>query len=253
MTSIDLNADLGEGFGPWQLGQDAEVLGLVTSASIACGFHAGDPRIMRASVATAVSRGVAIGAHPGYPDLMGFGRRELGASPEEIHADVLYQVGALQAIARAAGSAVRYVKPHGALYNRAARDHAIAGAIAAAVREADPDLWLLGLAGSALVSAGTAAGLRVAAEAFLDRNYEADGTLTPRSHPAAVLTEPEACAERAMRLITMGRVPARDGTELAIRADSLCAHGDGPTAAALLRLVRQRCMAAGIACQPFAK
>lgn len=252
MTSIDLNADLGESFGPWQLGHDAEVLGLVTSASIACGFHAGDPRIMRGTVATAVARGVTIGAHPGYPDLVGFGRRELGASPEEVHADVLYQVGALQAMAHAAGNRVRYVKPHGALYNRAARDHAVASAIAAAVREADPDLWLLGLAGSAMVTAGVAAGLRVAAEAFIDRNYEADGTLTPRSHPGAVLSDPAVCAERALRLITTGYVTARDGTELAIRADSLCAHGDGPTAAALLRLVRQRCAAAGITCRSFA-
>lgn len=252
MTSIDLNADLGESFGTWRLGHDAEVLGLVTSASIACGFHAGDPRTMRATVATAAARGVTIGAHPGYPDLVGFGRRELDASPEEVHADVLYQVGALQAMARAAGSAVRYVKPHGALYNRAARDPAIASAIAAAVHEADPDLWLLGLAGSALVAAGLAAGLRVAAEAFIDRNYEADGTLTPRSRPEAVLSEPEACATRALRMITSGHVTARDGTELTITVDSLCAHGDGPTAAALLRLVRQRCSAAGIACRPFA-
>lgn len=251
MTTIDLNADLGEGFGPWRLGHDTELLGLVTSASIACGFHAGDPRTMRSTVATAVARGVALGAHPGYPDLVGFGRRELGASPEEVHADVLYQVGALQAMARAAGSRVRYVKPHGALYNRAARDPAVAGAIAAAVREADPSLWLLGLAGSAMITAGVATGLRVAAEAFLDRNYEADGTLTPRSDPAAVLTDPDACAERALHMITAGRVTARDGTELAIRADSLCAHGDGQTAAALLRLVRQRCAAAGITCRSF--
>lgn len=252
MTSIDLNADLGEGFGPWQLGSDAELLDIVTSASIACGFHAGDPAVMRRTVAAAVARGVTIGAHPGYPDLVGFGRRDLAATPDQVHADVLYQVGALQAIARAAGGAVRYVKPHGALYNRAARDGEVARAIAAAVHAADPALWLLGLAGSAMVEAGRAAGLRVAAEAFIDRAYERDGALTPRSEPGAVLADPEACAERALGIITAGRVVARDGTELAVHADSLCAHGDGPTAAALLRLVRQRCAAAGVTCRPFA-
>ncbi|HEX9164423.1 MAG TPA: 5-oxoprolinase subunit PxpA [Gemmatimonadales bacterium] len=252
MPAIDLNADLGEGFGRWSIGGDEAMLDLVTSASVACGFHAGDPQVMLATVRAAAARGVSVGAHPGYRDLVGFGRRDLAATPEQIHADVVYQVGALHACCRAAGTHVRYVKPHGALYNRAARDAAAADAIAAAVRDTDPALVLLGLAGSELVSAGRRAGLRVAAEAFVDRNYEADGTLTPRSRPDAVLADPEACARRAVRLVQHGLVTTRDGFELAVTAESLCVHGDGPAAIALLRQVRGAMAAAGVDLRPFA-
>ena len=252
MPTIDLNADLGEGFGRWSIGDDEALLDLVTSASVACGFHAGDPQVMLATVRAAAARGVSVGAHPGYRDLVGFGRRDLSATPEQIHADVLYQIGALDACCRANGIGMRYVKPHGALYNRAARDAAAADAIAAAVRDADPALVLLGLAGSELVSAGRRAGLQVAAEAFVDRNYEADGTLTPRSRPDAVLTDPDACARRAVRLVQHGLVTTRDGSELAVRAESLCVHGDGTTAIALLRQVRGALTAAGVALRPFA-
>ncbi len=252
MAAIDLNADLGEGFGRWTIGGDEALLDLVTSASIACGFHAGDPQVMVATAAAAAARGVSVGAHPGYPDLVGFGRRDLAATPDQIHCDVLYQIGALHACCLAAGTTVRYVKPHGALYNRAARDAAAANAVAAAVRDADPTLVLLGLAGSALVAAGRRAGLRVAEEAFVDRNYEADGTLTPRSHPDAVLTDPEFCAGRAVRLVQEGMVTARDGSELRVAAESLCVHGDGRTALALLRQVRGTLASAGILLRPFA-
>jgi UPF0271 protein len=252
MRAIDLNADLGEGFGRWTIGGDERLLDLVTSASVACGFHAGDPQVMLATVRAAAARGVSVGAHPGYRDLVGFGRRDLSASPDQIHADVLYQVGALQACCRAAGTAVRYVKPHGALYNRAARDTASADAIATAVRDAEPTLVLLGLAGSELVAAGRRAGLRVAAEAFVDRAYEADGTLTPRSLPGAVLTDPAACAERAVRMVEHQSVIARDGTVLTVTADSLCVHGDGPAAIALLRQVREALARQRITLRSFA-
>lgn len=252
MSAIDLNADLGEGFGRWTIGGDEALLDLVTSASVACGFHAGDPQVMLATAQAAAARGVSVGAHPGYRDLAGFGRRDLGATPEQIRTDVLYQVGALQACCRAAGTHVRYVKPHGALYNRAARDPAAADAIAVAVRDADPELVLLGLAGSELMAAGRRAGLRVAAEAFIDRAYEADGTLTPRGLAGAVLTDPGLCAERAVRICAHRTVVARDGSVLTVQADSLCVHGDGPTAAALLRQVRDALGAAGIAVRPFA-
>lgn len=250
--TIDLNADMGEAFGRWRL-DDAALLDVVTSASIACGFHAGDPRVMRETVVAAAARGVAIGAHPSYPDLVGFGRRELAATPAEIEADVVYQVGALAGVCAAAGTRLRYVKPHGALYNRAARDAAAADAIARAVRGVDGSLVLLGLAGSELVRAGERAGLRVAREAFVDRAYRADGTLVPRSEPGAVLHDVASVAERALRMVADGAVEAIDGTALRIEPDSLCAHGDGPEALAIVRAVRERLERAGIRVAPFAR
>ncbi|HEU5170254.1 MAG TPA: 5-oxoprolinase subunit PxpA [Gemmatimonadales bacterium] len=252
MFQVDLSADLGEGFGTWDRGVDAELLGLVSSASIACGFHAGDPVRMRRTAALARRHGVAIGAHPGYPDLLGFGRREVAATPEEIAAYVLYQVGALQACAAAEGARVRYVKPHGALYSRAAREPAVAGAIADAVRRVDPGLALLGLAGSALVDAARAAGLRPVPEAFLDRGYAPDGTLLPRDRPGALLDDAGVVAERAVRLVRDHVVAAADGTELRVNAESLCVHGDGAHAAALLRAVRARFLTEGVAVTAFA-
>jgi UPF0271 protein len=240
MPTIDLNADMGEGFGPYRLGNDADLLTLVTSASIACGFHAGDPVVMRETVAGAARRGVAIGAHPGYPDLLGFGRRPLAASADEVTAYVIYQVGALAAVCHAAGTRLRYVKPHGALYNRAASDPPTAAAIANAIRLVDSSLVLLGLAGSALIDAGRAAGLRTAAEAFIDRAYQPDGTLVPRDVAGAVVTDQATVVASAVRL-------AMDA-----RADSLCLHGDTVGAPTLLRAVRDALDARGVTIAAFA-
>lgn len=233
--TIDLNADVGEG-----APDDVGLLTLVTSASIACGFHAGDPMVMRATVATAAKHGVAIGVHPGYPDIEGFGRRAINATLDQITAYVIYQIGALEAVCRAAGTHIRYVKPHGALYNRAASDPPTAGAIANAIRLVAPSLWLLGLAGSALIEAGRAAGLRTAREGFIDRTYQPDGTLTPREMPGAILTDPQIVTARAVQMV-------RDGV-----ADSLCVHGDTPEALSLLRAVRAALVADGVAIAPFA-
>jgi 5-oxoprolinase (ATP-hydrolysing) subunit A len=251
VARIDLNADLGEGFGRYRLPHEAALLDLVTSANVACGFHAGDPVVMRETVAAAASRGVAVGAHPGYPDLAGFGRRDLAATPDEITAFVLYQIGALAAVCRAAGTRLHHVKPHGALYNRAARERAAAAAIVEAVRMADPSLTLLGLAGSALTAAARDAALPVANEAFIDRNYEPDGTLTPRSEPDALLDDPAQCADRAARMVLDGMVTARDGSVLEIAPDSLCVHGDGAAALAVLTAVRDRLLASGVEIRTF--
>lgn len=249
--SVDLNADMGEGFGRYRL-DDGALLGVVTSASVACGFHAGDPVVMRETVAAAVLNGVAIGAHPGYPDLVGFGRRELAASPTEIEAFVVYQVGALHGVCAAAGAKLRYVKAHGALYNRAARDMTAADAIARAVRSVDPSLALLGLAGSAMITAAQRAGIRVVSEAFVDRAYRGDGTLVPRTENGAVLTDIDEVAERALRIVQLGIVRAIDGVDIAVRADSLCTHGDAPDAVAIVRAVRTRLEQAGVRIAPFA-
>jgi len=243
---IDLNADMGESFGRWSLGADAALLPLVTSANIACGFHAGDPAVMAQTVAAAAAAGVAVGAHPGYPDLAGFGRRHLDMSAAELEAAVLYQIGALAAFTRAAGVALAHVKPHGALYNRAAVDAAVAEPVARAVRRFSADLILIGLAGSALLAAGEAAGLRVAAEAFADRAYAADGTLRDRRLPGAVLSTPAAAAAQAVA-IAQGRLHAHDGTPLPLTAATLCIHGDTPDAVAYATAVRAALDAAGVA------
>ena len=244
---IDLNCDMGESFGAWSLGDDAGVMPHISSANIACGFHAGDPAVMRRTVALAAVHGVAIGAHVSLPDLQGFGRRELRVAPDEAAAMTLYQIGALQAFARAAGVRVSHVKPHGALYNMAARDAALAAAIAAAVRAADPQLILVGLAGSALPRAGIDAGLAVAQEAFCDRRYEADGTLTPRQLDGAVIDDIDTAVAQAVRLASAGEVVARDGRTLALAADTLCVHGDRPDAAAFARRLRAALQGEGIA------
>ncbi|MFN2317787.1 MAG: LamB/YcsF family protein [Gemmatimonadales bacterium] len=252
MPHIDLNADLGEGFGIYRIPAEAAVLPLVSSANIACGAHAGDPVVMRQTVARAVAAGVVIGAHPGYPDREGFGRREIGASPEEIAAMVITQVGALAAVCAAHGTTLRYVKPHGALYNRAATDQAAARAIAGAVMAVDPSLRLLGLDGSIMLREAGEIGLTVVREAFVDRAYQADGTLLPRSQPGAVLTDPELVAERALRMLQDHHVVAVDGTRRLLRPESLCTHGDGANPAALLQAVRARLASAGWSIAPFA-
>jgi UPF0271 protein len=248
---IDLNADVGESLGPRPVGDDAALIPLVTSVNIACGFHAGDPRTIERTVALAVAAGAAIGAHPGYPDLEGFGRRDMEMAPEDLEAAIIYQVGAVGAFARAAGAELRHVKAHGALYNRAATDPVVAAAAARAVRRCSADLVLVGLAGSALLGAGLDAGLRVAAEAFPDRAYEPDGTLRSRTLTGAVLTVSDAVAERAVRMARDGVVIAVDGSRVKLRADTLCLHGDTPGAVEHARAVRAALAAAGIEVRPL--
>jgi len=246
VTRIDLNADLGEAYGAWRMGDDAALLGVVSSANIACGYHGGDPDIMRATVALALRHGVAIGAHVSLPDLQGFGRREMAVSPEEAYALSLYQIGALHAFAHAAGTRLAHVKPHGALYNMAAREPRLAAAIAAAVHDFSPALRLVGLAGSALVEAGRAAGLPVSAEAFADRRYRADGSLQPRRESGAVIEDSAESVAQALAIARGGPLRAVDGSALTLRADTLCLHGDTPHAVQSARSLRQALEAAGL-------
>lgn len=252
MRRIDLNADLGESYGRWRVGHDPELLQLVSSANIACGFHAGDPLALRETLALAATNRVTVGAHPGYPDLLGFGRRDIDASPAEVESWVLYQIGALRALAVAAGTEVRYVKPHGALYNKAAKHQPTADAIARAVHLAGGDLVLLGLPDSEIVAAAERAQIRRAREAFPDRSYEPDGTLTPRSRPDALVSDPQECADRAARMVLDGVVRARDGSMVEIEPDSLCVHGDGPEAVPVLRAIRTRLEQSGVTITSFA-
>ena len=248
MISVDLNADLGEWDGPGVSPVDERLLSLATSANIACGGHAGNRDVMLATVWSAAAKGVAIGAHPGYADPEGFGRRELGLSPIEIGRQVAEQITLMAECCRTAGARLRYVKPHGALYNRAVRD----GETARAVVRAVGDLVLLCLPGSEMMNAAAAAGVPTAAEAFVDRGYRADGTLVPRGEPGALLEDVPFAVERAFRLVTEGRLTPREGPDLHIKADSLCVHGDGPHAAVLLEAVRTRFTRAGIQLAPFA-
>ncbi len=243
--SIDLNCDMGESFGRYALGADSQVLEWVTSANIACGLHAGDPLVMQQTVSLAARRGAAIGAHPGYPDLQGFGRRVMDLTAEEVEAFVLYQVGALAAFTRAAGAELVHVKPHGALYNQAARDAALAAAIARGVARFSRGLILVGLAGSRLPEAGLEAGLQVASEGFPDRAYNPDGSLRSRREAGAVLESVEAVCAQALRLV-------REGPGAGIRVETLCIHGDGPHAPEFARAVRQTLEAAGIRVLPLA-
>ncbi|CAA9554519.1 MAG: Lactam utilization protein LamB [uncultured Thermomicrobiales bacterium] len=246
---VDLNSDLGESFGAYRIGADDALLGLVSSANVACGFHGGDPRVLAATVAAARERRVAVGAHPGYPDLVGFGRRDLAASPEEVTADVLYQLGALGAFCRAAGVPMRHVKAHGALSNRAVTDPATAGAIVAAVRAYDADLVVLSQPG-ALIDAAEAAGLPVAREAFADRAYNPDGTLVSRRLPGALVTDPARAADRMARLLAEGSLPTVGGADLTLSVDSICVHADTPGAAEIMAAVRARLTAEGVAIRP---
>ncbi|MCF4122147.1 LamB/YcsF family protein [Antribacter sp. KLBMP9083] len=252
MPSMDLNSDLGEGFGRWTLGDDERMLAIVTSANVACGFHAGDPATIRRTVQGAVARGVALGAHVGYRDLAGFGRRNMDVPSDELEADVVYQVGALKGLAAAEGGTVTYVKPHGALYNTAAVDERVATAVAVAVAAVDPSLVMLGLPGSAALSAAGAAGLRTAAEAFADRAYTPEGRLVPRREPGAVLHDPDDVARRMLRLVTEGVVVAVDGTVVPVQADSICVHGDSPDAVAMAERIRAVFDAEGVRLAPFA-
>jgi UPF0271 protein len=248
--TIDLNADLGESFGAWTMGDDAAMLRLVTSANVACGFHAGDASTMLATCRLAAENGVTVGAHVSYRDLAGFGRRSMDVPPGELRDEVLYQLSALSGLARIAGTAVSYVKPHGALYNRIVSDRAQADAVVEAVAAFDPSLPLLGL-GSEVSRAAGDARLAFVREAFVDRGYLPDGTLVPRGRPGAVLAGDDAIAARAVRLATDGLVVADDGTEIRVEVDSLCVHGDTPGAVAMAGAVRSALAAAGVQVASF--
>jgi len=249
---IDLNADVGESLGPWPMGADEELIPLVSSVNIACGFHAGDPVTMERTVRLAAAAGAAIGAHPGYPDLAGFGRRDLDMGLAELEAAIVYQVGALIAFCGDAGVPLRHVKAHGALYNRAAADRRVAGAVARGVSRCGVDLVLVGLAGSELIAAGREAGLAVAAEAFPDRAYEADGSLRSRRLAGAVIVDSAEVARRAVLMARDGHVEAVDGTRIPLGADTLCLHGDTPGAVEHARAVRAALARAGIEVAPVA-
>ncbi len=249
MRTIDLNCDMGEGFSIYQAGDDIALLDQVSSANIACGFHAGDPRNMGVTVREAAARGVSIGAHPSFPDLQGFGRREMAVSPAEAYDMIVYQIGALQAFAAVRGVRVRHVKAHGALYNMAARDEKLADAMARAVRDVDASLVLFGLAGSAMVDAGRAAGLAVASEVFADRSYQDDGSLTPRRQPGAMITDVAQSIAQVIGMVRDGCVRSLSGKEVALKADTLCVHGDQPGALAFARALRAALRDIGVGVQ----
>lgn len=238
--TVDLNCDMGESFGAWRMGQDAAIMPYISSANIACGYHAGDPLTMRHTVRLALEHGVAIGAHPGLPDLVGFGRREIQVSPEEVEAMVLYQVGAMQSIAQAEGTSLHHVKPHGALYNMAARSTALAEAIVRAVRQVNPQLMLYGLANSELIKAAEREDVPVAQEVFADRTYSPDGSLTPRTQPNALITDQEQAVQQVLQMVQQSTVQSIKGVAVPLQADTVCLHGDGTHALAFARLIRER-------------
>jgi 5-oxoprolinase (ATP-hydrolysing) subunit A len=238
MKTLDLNCDMGESFGAWRMGDDAAVLEHVSSVNLACGFHAGDPATIRRTMAAAIAHGVAVGAHPSLPDLQGFGRREMSIEPQEAYDLTLYQIGAVAAFARAGGGVLHHVKPHGALYNMAAKNPHLAAAIARAIRDFDSRLILYGLSGSELVRAGRQAGIAVASEVFSDRAYQSDGSLAPRGMPNSVIHDAGEAVAQVVRMVTEGRVRCIDGKDMAIEADTLCIHGDAPQAPAFARAIR---------------
>lgn len=251
MFQVDLNSDLGESFGAYRIGCDEMVLEEVTSANVACGFHAGDPVVLNRTLAMARSKGVAVGAHPGYPDLMGFGRRNMQLSPEEAYAYVLYQLGAFAAFAKRHGMAVQHLKAHGALYNAAGKDMALALAICRAVKDFDPQIILLGLSGSKLIEAAQELGLRAASEIFADRAYESDGSLVDRKKPGAMIEDEAEAIRRVVRMVKEGKVRSITGEDVIVRADSICVHGDGPKALAFTSRIRDRLRAEGVELAPL--
>lgn len=252
MASIDLNSDLGESFGPWPMGDDVSMLSIVTSANIACGFHAGDPAGILSVLKEAGRRHVSVGAHVGYRDLVGFGRRNMDPSSDELVGDTIYQIGALQGLAKAAGTRVRYVKPHGALYNTIAHDARQAADVIEGIKAVDPTLILMALAGAPIVAQARAAGLTVVCEAFADRAYNADGSLVSRRLDGSVIHDPQAVAARMLRLVTDGRITAIDGTDIALEAQSICIHGDTPTAVAIARTLHETLSQQGVGLRSFA-
>jgi len=253
MYKADLNSDLGESFGNYTLGLDHEVIAHISSANIACGYHAGDPLVMEKTVAAAREAGVAVGAHPGFPDLMGFGRRNIACSPREAKAYVRYQLGALMAFTKAAGVPLQHCKPHGALYNMAAKDMDLALALAEAIAEVDSGIIFLVLANSKMAEAGEKVGLRVANEVFADRAYQADGTLVPRSRSGAVIHDTQEAIERTVRMVKEGVVTAITGEEVPLRADSICVHGDNPSAVEFVKNIRARLTEEGVQIAPLSE
>jgi UPF0271 protein len=239
MFTVDLNSDLGESFGSWRMGMDREVMEHVSSANVACGFHAGDPEVMLRTVEAAAAANVGVGAHPGHPDLQGFGRRTMGCTPDEVYAFTLYQIGALQAVCAARGVRLEHVKAHGALYNQAAKDIELAKAIARATRDAGGDLILLGLANSFFEQAAVEEGVLYAAEAFADRGYTEDGNLVPRNKPGAFSHDLEEAGVRMIRLVKEGVVQSAEGTDIQLKAHSICLHGDNPAAVEMARHIRK--------------
>ncbi|WP_294645970.1 5-oxoprolinase subunit PxpA [uncultured Aureimonas sp.] len=252
MTAIDLNSDLGESYGAWEMGEDETMLGLVSSANVACGFHAGDPAGILRTLKSASAQGVAIGAHVSYPDRGGFGRRNMDVASEDLVADVIYQIGALKGLAEVAGTRVTYVKPHGALYNTIASDPRQGRDVVEAILAADPSLVLMCLANAPLVRLAEDAGLKTVSEAFADRAYTPEGTLVSRREPGAVIHDPAVVAARMARLASDGEIEAVDGSIIRLRAQSICVHGDSPGAVSIARAVRERLMADGISISPFA-
>jgi len=244
--TIDLNSDLGESFGAYRIGEDDGLFELISSANVACGFHGGDPRVIERTVTQARSAGVAIGAHPGFLDLVGFGRREMNTTPDEVRTDTLYQLGALDAFCRVAGVRLQHLKAHGALYNVAVRDRAVADAIVAAVRAYDPSLIMLAQPGTTLLAAAEAAGLPIAREGFADRAYNADGSLVSRRLPGAMVTDPDLAAARTVRLVTDGLLETIDGNDLAMRVDSICVHSDTPGSLEIMRAIRHELERSGV-------
>jgi UPF0271 protein len=249
--TIDMNSDLGEGFGAWCIGNDKAVLSSISSANVACGYHAGDPSIIRKTIKLCAEQGVAVGAHVSYPDLMGFGRRNMACTPQEVYDYCLYQIGSIQAFCRVQGVTLQHIKPHGALYNQAAADRKLADAIAAAVKDAGGGVLLMALAGSEFVSAAEAAGIGFAAEAFADRAYLKDGSLMPRSRQGAVIHDAGLAARRVVQMVTEGTVAADDGLQIQFRPDSICLHGDTAEAVEMAAAVREALEKAGVQIRPL--
>ncbi len=246
MFKVDLNSDLGESFGAYTMGLDAQVIKYVTSANVACGWHAGDPMVMEATVAAAKETGAAVGAHPGYPDLLGFGRRNMVISAQEAKAYIQYQIGALSAFTQSHGLTLQHVKPHGALYNMAAKDYTLARALAEGIAAVDKNIIMLALANSQMVTAAQDVGLRVANEVFADRAYMEDGTLVPRNQEGAVIHDEALAIERVITMVTKGTVTAITGKDIPIKVDSICVHGDNPKAVDFVRTIREELIRAGV-------
>lgn len=249
--TIDLNCDLGESFGAYTIGMDEEVIPYISSANVACGYHASDPVVMAKTIALAKKAGICVGAHPGFPDLMGFGRRNMNVSPAEAKAYMTYQMGALAAFCTSAGIKMTHVKPHGALYNMAGKDEKLAAAVCEAIREYDPELVLLALSGSKMIEAAGRIGIRTANEVFADRAYEEDGSLVARTKPGAMITDEEEAIARVIRMVKEGKVTAATGKDIEIQADSVCVHGDGPKALEFVKKISAELQKEGIRIQPF--
>jgi UPF0271 protein len=251
MAKVDLNSDLGESFGAYTLGMDEQVLEVISSCNIACGFHAGDPEVMEKTVRLALKNNTAIGAHPGFPDLAGFGRRNMAVTPKEVYTMMVYQIGALAAFVRAEGGRMQHVKPHGALYNMAAVDEKLAEAAAEAVYKADPDLIFFGLAGSWMIKKAERIGLKTAQEVFADRTYQKDGTLTPRRQPGAMITDEDAAITQVLGMVKDGTVKTQGGDIISITADTICVHGDGEKALLFTRRIKEKLIAEGVTITAF--